>query len=165
VLTEQLRQGVERLDRWARVLENGLLVIMLAALVLLGSTQILLRNVFSSSLPWGDEFVRLLVLWLALLGAIAASRDGRQIRIDLLSRVVPAKFKWLPESLAAAFTSVVCGMLAWQSWRFVQDSRAYEDLLLGNWPAWLLQLILPVGFAAMCYRYALRTITQLMVRD
>jgi TRAP-type C4-dicarboxylate transport system permease small subunit len=164
-LTRQLRQGVERLDRWTRALENGLLVVMLAMLVLLGSTQILLRNVFSSSLSWGDEFVRLLVLWLALLGAIAASRDGQQIRIDLLSRIVPARLQWLPESLAGAFTTVVCGMLAWQSWRFVQDSKAYGDLLLGDWPAWIFQIILPVGFAVMCYRYALRTITQLVVRN
>jgi TRAP-type C4-dicarboxylate transport system permease small subunit len=56
-------------------------------------------------------------------------------------------------------------MLAWQSWRFVQDSKAYGDLLLGDWPAWIFQIILPVGFAVMCYRYALRTITQLVVRN
>jgi TRAP-type C4-dicarboxylate transport system permease small subunit len=131
---------------------------LLSVLVLLASSQIVLRNVFSSGLAWGDELVRLLVLWLALIGAIAASRDGRQIRVDLLSRLVPQRLTWIPDSIAMAFTAVICGLLSWQSARFVADSRAFGDLLLGNTPAWLLQLILPVGFAIMAYRYAVRTL-------
>ncbi len=151
------RQRLERIEQWARALENGLLVALLALLILLASAQILLRNVFSSSLPWGDEAVRLLVLWLALFGAIAASRDGRQIRIDVLSRVIPGRFVWIPDVIATAFTSIVCGIFAWQAGRFVLDSRAFGDQMLGDWPAWLLQLILPIGFAVMAYRYAART--------
>ena len=158
-------QMLERFERWARALENGLLVVLLTLLLLLSSAQILLRNVFSSGLPWGDEAVRLLVLWLALFGAIAASRDGRQIRIDVLSRVIPGRFVWIPDSIATAFTSAVCGVFAWHAWRFVQDSRAFGDQMLGDWPAWLLQLILPIGFGVMAYRYAVRTAGVIMRRD
>ncbi len=159
------RQRLERVERWARAVENGLLVLLLALLILLASSQIVLRNVFSSSLPWGDEAVRLLVLWLALFGAIAASRDGRQIRIDVLSRVIPERLVWIPDSIATAFTSVVCGIFAWHAWRFVQDSRAFGDQILGDWPAWVLQLILPIGFGVMAYRYAVHTAGVLMRRE
>lgn len=159
------RQRLERVERWARAVENGLLVILLTLLILLASSQIVLRNVFSSSLPWGDEAVRLLVLWLALFGAIAASRDGRQIRIDVLSRLMPKRLAWIPDSIATAFTSVVCGIFAWHAWRFVQDSRAFGDQLLGDWPAWVLQLILPIGFGVMAYRYAVRTAGVLVRRE
>ncbi len=159
------RERLERVERWARGLENGLLVVLLSLLLVLASTQILLRNVFSSSLPWGDEAVRLLVLWLALFGAIAASRDGRQIRIDVLSRVIPKRFVWIPDSIATAFTAAVCAIFAWHAWRFVQDSRAFGDQILGDWPAWILQLILPIGFAIMAYRYAVRTVGVLVRRE
>lgn len=134
-----------------------MIVLSLSVLIVLGSSQVVLRNVFSTSLAWGDELVRLLVLWLALIGAMAASRDGRQIRIDVLSRLLPQRFIWIPDAIATAFTSIVCGFLAWHSARFVQDSRAFGDLLLGGRPAWVVQLILPIGFAAMAYRYAIRT--------
>ena len=135
---------------------------LLAVLIALASSQIVLRNVFSTTLPWGDELVRLLVLWIALIGAIAASRDGRQIRIDVLPRLLPASVQWIPDSLAAAFTATVCGFLAWHAWHFVADSRAYDDILLGSWPAWVLQIILPIGFLVMAYRYAVRTVGKVL---
>jgi TRAP-type C4-dicarboxylate transport system permease small subunit len=28
--------------------------------------------------------------------------------------------------------------------------------MLGEWPAWVLQLILPIGFALIAYRYVVR---------
>jgi len=164
-LSPPWRQRLEWIERWARALENGLLVVLLSLLLLLASAQILLRNVLSSSLPWGDEAVRLLVLWLALLGAIAASRDGRQIRIDVLSRVIPKRLVWIPDSIATGFTAAVCGVFAWHAWRFVQDSRAFGDQMLGDWPAWMLQLILPIGFGVMAYRYAVRTTGVLLRRE
>jgi TRAP-type C4-dicarboxylate transport system permease small subunit len=64
---------------------------------------------------------------------------------------------WVPNAVSAAFTTLICGFLAWQSWRFVLDSRAFGDQLLGGWPAWIFQIILPVGFALIAYRYAVRT--------
>jgi TRAP-type C4-dicarboxylate transport system permease small subunit len=157
-----LRSALRLLERVARALEDGVIVSLLAVLALLASSQIVLRNVFSASLPWSDELARLLVLWLALGGAVAASRDGRQIRIDVVSRMIPERWTWLPDSIATAFTAVVCGLLCWQSVRFVLDSHAFGDVVLGGFPAWLVQIVLPVGFGIMSYRYAVRTLAVLV---
>jgi len=159
------RAALAALERSAHRLENGLLVLLLGALVVLASSQIIMRNVFSTSLASGDEAVRLLVLWLALVGAVAASRDARQIRIDVLARVLPPRWVWLPEVVAGVFTVGVCAMLSWHSTRFVLDSRAFGDTLLGEQPAWLLQLILPVGFGIMTYRYLVRTLRAITARE
>jgi TRAP-type C4-dicarboxylate transport system permease small subunit len=59
------------------------------------------------------------------------------------------------------FTAIVTGLLAWHSWRFVQDSRLYGDVLLNDWPAWIFQSILPIGFGLICYRYVVRAVQQL----
>jgi TRAP-type C4-dicarboxylate transport system permease small subunit len=160
-VSRKFRRWLDRSDRVARAAENALLVVLLTGLSLLACSQIFLRNALSMSLPWGDELVRLLVLWLAMLGAIAASRDDRQIHIDLLSRLLPSAWLSLSKAAAAAFTAVVCTLLTWQSWRFVQDSREFGDRMLGEWPAWVLQLILPIGFALIAYRYAVRMIKTL----
>lgn len=153
-----------RLERGAYALETALLVVLLGTLIVLASSQIVLRNVFSASLSWGDELVRLLVLWLALVGAIAASRDARQIHIDVLSRILPEDWIWIPECLTGAFTAVICTLLSWQSARFVLDSRAFGDLLLGDKPAWWFQVILPIGFVIMAYRYLIRTLRAIVKR-
>jgi TRAP-type C4-dicarboxylate transport system permease small subunit len=40
-------------------------------------------------------------------------------------------------------------------------SREFGDQLLGGVPAWMLQLVLPIGFALIAYRYALFTLKEL----
>ena len=163
-MSGQWRNALGLLERGARHLENALLVSLFGSLVVLASSQIVLRNAFSTSLAWGDEAVRLLVLWLALVGAVAASRDARQIRIDILARLLPERWIWMPEAAAGAFTAAVCAALTWQSTRFVMDSRAFGDTLLGDRPAWVLQIILPIGFAIMAYRYLVRALQALLER-
>lgn len=145
-----------RADRLGRFLENLLLVAFLFGLVGLASTQIVLRNAFSLGISWADGVVRLAVLWLALLGAVAASRDGRNISINLAGRWLPERLTGPVNAVVDLFTAAVAGAFAWYSWTFVADSRAYGDLLLDGAPAWIFQVIIPVAFALIAYRYLLR---------
>jgi C4-dicarboxylate transporter, DctQ subunit len=154
-----------RAERWGRRVEDLLLTLLLLGLVLLASGQIVLRNVFSVGVLWADGLVRLLVLWLALIGAIAASRDQKHIAVDALARVAPPLARRLAAVLSSLFTSAITGILAFYSWRFVADSRAYGDTLLSDWPAWICELILPLGFALISYRYLVRAARQLRVPD
>lgn len=153
---------VEQAGRW---LENALLFVMLGGLMLLASGQILLRNVFSIGIPWADGLVRLMVLWLALLGAVAASRDRRHIAINLADRYLPRSVMRPLNVLVDAFTALVVGWLAWYSLRFVLDSREFGDVLLDGWPAWWFQIILPIGFGLIAYRYGLRAVGRLRARS
>jgi len=148
--------------RW---LENALLIGLFATLLLLATSQIVLRNLFSAGLPWADGLVRVLVLWLALIGAIAASRDHKHIAIDIVARSLPPVAARAAAFGVSLFTAGVAASFAWHSWRFVADSRAFGDVLVDGWPAWPLQLILPVGFGLIAYRYVLRAARALSGAD
>jgi TRAP-type C4-dicarboxylate transport system permease small subunit len=149
------------LARAARVgvaLENALLVALLGFLVVFSFAQIMLRNVFSIGVTWGDGLTRVVVLWLALLGALAASRDGRHIRMN-------AFVQWLPPSLQLVvgvgsdlFAAGVSAALAYFAFEFVRDSRSYGDTLLGQFPAWWFESIMPVAFALIAYRFAVHAL-------
>ena len=71
---------IERLDRLGRLLENLALVTLLSGMILLAVGQIVLREVFDTGVIWADELIKLMVLWLAMVGSIAASRDNRRRR-------------------------------------------------------------------------------------
>lgn len=142
-----------RADQLARTLETWLIVLILSGLVLLGAAQIVLRNVFSIGLPWGDGLARVAVLWLALLGAWAASRDGRHITLGALNRWFPARVRLAAAVIADLLAAGVSGVLAWYAFRFVRDSREFGDLLLNDVPAWWLQAIMPVAFALMAFQF------------
>jgi TRAP-type C4-dicarboxylate transport system permease small subunit len=153
-----LRGWLARADRLLGALEDGLLLVLLAGLVVLASAQIVLRNVFSIGLAWADGSVRLAVLWIAVLGAVAAAREGRHIAIDVLARTLPQTARKVAAVATALFTASVCALLAWHSWRFVEESREFGDVLLDHWPAWPFQLVMPVGFALIGLRYLLRAL-------
>lgn len=156
-----LLKGLESAGRWT---EDLLLSALLLALIGLASWQILGRNLFGSTLVNGDELLRIMVLWLTLVGGIAASRTDRHISIALLDRYLSGIWLRLARFVNHAFTAAVCGFLCWYSVDFVQLSRDFEDTLLGGTPAWWLQAPLPVGFGIMAYRHALKALLALAGR-
>ncbi|MFK8031376.1 MAG: TRAP transporter small permease [Gammaproteobacteria bacterium] len=147
--------ALSALDRYGRLAENALLMVMLALMLGVAVWQIFTRNVLNTGFVWADEFLRLTVLWVALLGSIAASRDHRHLRIDVLSRFMSPRILRWTNFLVDVFTAVICGVLAYYSFQFVVETREYEDLAFGTQPLWWFQSILPVGFGLMAWRYLL----------
>jgi TRAP-type C4-dicarboxylate transport system permease small subunit len=146
---------MDRLERAGRLAEDALLVALLTGLILLAAGQIILRNFFDVGFIWGDEALRMLVLWLAVAGAVAASRSDKHINIAVLDRFLPGRFGAAKDLVIHLFTAAVCGVVGWHGLLFVRTSHEFGDLLLGQVPAWILQMVLPVGFGLICYRYAL----------
>ena len=145
-----------RLQRAVRWLEDGLLVLLLSALILLATTQILLRNLWDMGLVWGDPSLRVLVLWLTMLGAMAATRERHHIQIDLLKRFLVPRWQVRVQGLTDLFAGLVCGLLAWHSGRFVWFEFQDGILLFATVPAWVCELAMPVGFAVMSLRFLLQ---------
>lgn len=144
---------LERADKAGRTAENALIVIILSGMILLAAGQIFLRNLMGLGLPWADEALRLMVLWVAMVGAVAASREGRHIAIDVLSKVLPETTRPWILLVVNGFTAVVSLTVAWYAWVFVADSYMFEDRLLEDLPAWIFQAVLPAGFLLIGYRY------------
>jgi TRAP-type C4-dicarboxylate transport system permease small subunit len=152
----------DRLERWGTAAENAALVILLGALMLLAVGQIAMRLFFSFGFIWADELVKLLVLWIALVASIAASRSDRHLRIDVLSHFVAARYARFPRMIVDLFAGIVCGVLTWQSWRYLQLTIEFEDTVLVDLPAWIAYGLLPLSFALMCYRFLLLSGSNLM---
>jgi len=144
---------VKNLGVWGRRIENGLLVLLLTSMILLASAQIFLRNFLNSGITIGDELLRILVLWLAMLGALAASRDQRHISIDALTRHFSPKVGLVVALFVSIFVAIVCGFICRASFLLVIDAYTYPDTVLGGRPAWVFQTILPIGFGLMSWRY------------
>ena len=144
-----------KLDRFGRLVENITLVALLGAMVLIGITQIVLREVFETSIIWADDLVKLIVLWLAMVGAVAATRDNRHIRIDALSHLLSDKLVAGTRLLVDLFAAVVCAVIAWNSWLYLQIELEYEVTVLTtvDAPAWIAHIVLPAAFALISYRF------------
>ena len=157
----RFKQILKGLEKAGKAGEDAILVLILTTMILLAAGQIILRNFLDIGFIWGDEMLRMLVLWLAVGGAVAASRNDKHISIDVLNRFLPERTVLAVKVVVHLFTAVVCGVVAWHSLAFVQMSREFEDVLLGNVPAWVLQSVLPIGFGLITWRYSLFTVKEL----
>ncbi len=135
--------------------EDGVLAVLLSAIVLLAPLQILLRELFGAGLAWVDPLLRALVLWVGLLGALAASRDGRQISMDAISRVLPARARAAAGALTSLFTAGISGLVAYHGARFVYSELRFESVAFSGIPAWLLESVIPFAFGWIALRYLL----------
>lgn len=160
-MTERDESIPARLSRWGVAAENATLVVLFAALMLLAVTQIVMRIFFSSGFVWADELLKLIVLWITLVASIAASRNDRHLRIDIVSHFVPERYARLPRLVVDAFAAFVCTVLAWQSFRYLQLSIEFEDTVLIDVPAWTAYCMLPLAFAIMSYRFFVSSVTHL----
>jgi TRAP-type C4-dicarboxylate transport system permease small subunit len=141
-----------------RRLEDGILVSLLILMIGMAAGQVVLRNFFDSGLYWSDSLVRVAVLWVALVGAMVASRDDSHIRIDLVSRLVSPAYKHWVERLTRLFTFIVLCLFTWGSGNFVYYEYVDEAIAFGDMPAWILEIIMPIGGGVMAVRYLLLAI-------
>lgn len=149
------RAVVNRFAGLLRWLEDGLLVGLFVLMVGTAVSQILMRNLLGGGIVWGEILVRILVLWIGLVGAMVASRKGKHISIDVLNRYLPPRAKGIAKAGVELFTALVCAIAAFYSLRFVlvdfdDGGRAFAQV-----PVWLCESVIPVAFSVIALRHFL----------
>lgn len=161
-MPEAPARPASRAERIGTAIENALLVLLLSVMMVLAVGQIVLRIVFSSGFVWADELLKILVLWIALVASVAASRSRRHLRIDILNQFVPQRYARFPGVVVDAFAAAICGLITWHSVQYVLLTLEFGDTVLLNTPAWVAQGILPLAFALMTWRFAMHCVQGLL---
>jgi TRAP-type C4-dicarboxylate transport system permease small subunit len=78
---------------------EGLIVVLFAAIVLVGGLQVLCRYGFNASLSWSEELQRYGLIWIVFLAMVVGYRRGAHIGMGLflekLPRFVQRPMGWL----------------------------------------------------------------------
>jgi TRAP-type C4-dicarboxylate transport system permease small subunit len=148
--------GLDRMLGLLHRVEDLLIATLLTGTMGLALFQIFLRNVMGTGIVWGDVLIRILVLWLGMAGAMAATREHKHISIDLLTRFLAPGLRRAAAIMTTFFAAVVSGVAGYVSLRFVLSEYAAGDLAFGKVPYWLCEAILPLGFAVIALRYAIQ---------
>ena len=149
---------LRRLDRAIATVEAAVLVLLLGVMVLLGFTQVILRNFFSSGILWADTFLRQMVLWVAFLGASLAVQERKHINIDVLTRFMPDRGKRIARFATDLFAAVVCLAFLKASLTFVASEMAHSTTLFLDIPAWYFEIIIPVGYGMLMFRFLVKVL-------
>ena len=139
--------------KFLHFLEDSFLVTLIVSLVLLSLTQIVLRNAGIAGFMWAETAMRVAVLWLAIFGAMRASRMRNHIAMDLLSHYAPLALKKVLHRGVSLACAASCGIAAYYCWDFIVVE--YEDGMTAflNVPVWLTEAIIPFGLSIIALRF------------
>ena len=153
-----MKNVLNSLERAGRLAENAALLVLLGTMIGVSVFQIINRQLLGSSfsLPWADELVKMIVLWLAMVGSIAACRDNKHIRIDLITHILSGRIVSFIKIVVDVFAAAVCAMIGWQAYRLVREEVSWGDTILGDVPLWLAHAIVPLAFFLISYQFLVR---------
>ena len=156
-------------DKNLAVFEGWLIIASLWLMVIFTFTQVCLRglythahlqwaNSFMGHLDWSEPFVRLLVLWLTFLGASLVTKENKHIKIDFLSSLLPSKLLAVREFVLSLVCVLISGIMLKVSIDYLKMEIEFGGTIFFQLPSWIGEIIIPVGFALILFRFLLRAI-------
>ena len=120
-------QGVIRI---LDIILKSALIGLMAALVLSVSWQVVSRYVFAAPSSWTEEIARFLMIWVGLLGAVYAFRNGVHLGLDILPKKLTGRSAYILKLVTmlavVAFSATVLiiggGGLVVLTWELRQNS-------------------------------------------
>ncbi len=150
-----MRKVLGGIDRGLSIAVSAVVVLLLAFMVILSFTQVVLRNVIGEGIPWAEVVLQHAVLAVGMFGAVIAARQGRQIAIDVLSRISGPVIRLILAWTGGLFTIVISLILAHASWIFFQSEREFGSELFAGMQAWPFQTVIPIGFVLIALQVLL----------
>jgi TRAP-type C4-dicarboxylate transport system permease small subunit len=164
-----LAEQVRRAENALLILEKALLVLLLSVMVGMSFFQVALRQLFSTSLLWGDIFLRHLVLWVGFLGATIAVVQNKHFIIDPVRNLFRGAARTAAAALANAFSVATLILLSGAALRFLRDDRSSGSVLftVGETavPSFWMNAAIPAGFILLTAHFALKLVEQLLDPD
>lgn len=142
-----------------RQLESIVLVSSLLLVIGVAVLQIFLRIFFDTGVVWADSFLRISVLWLAMIGGMYAARGDNHINIDLGQRLLSDASRERARIVIYLCTAFICALVAWYSLNLVRMEYADGEMAFSDVPVWLTESILPFGFCIIALRYLSAAVT------
>jgi TRAP-type C4-dicarboxylate transport system permease small subunit len=162
---------LKSIDRLFARIEGWFIILFLWVMVILTFLQVFLRSLYTHAnlewantlmgyMDWSEPLVRLLVLWVSFLGASLLTQENKHIKIDLFSTLLPARWLPLREFILSLVCTFIAAVMCWVCIRYLRVEMDFGGQLFATLPNWVGQLILPVGFGVILFRFSLRALDQ-----
>lgn len=137
--------------------EEILFALILAGLLVTGSLPMVCRFLGLSGVNWSSSLSTQLVLWLALFGAGAATRDRKHISIDAISHLLPERGRLALRAVVELLAAVACGVLVPVAVSFVglEAELTEGEFAFPGVPKSWLPAVIPVGLSLLALRFLL----------
>lgn len=134
-------------------LEEAIIAVLFAAMVLITFSQVIARYVFNAGAIWAVELTTYCFAWLVLFGASWGIKRSAHLGVDAFVKLFPKRWQRLFGLLGVVAGLIYAGIMLRGSWDYV--AKLYrlgieaEDLPI---PQWLPMSILVIGMGLLIVR-------------
>ncbi len=139
----------------ARV-ENIFLSLTLAAMVLLPLAESFLRFTIGRGITAAPILVQHLTLFVGMLGGAVAARENRLLSLSTAA-LLPDRWKTKARLFANSFAAAISALFCVASVQFLLTEKRAGGILAYGIPVWIVQIVLPLGFAIIAFRLFLHS--------
>ncbi|HEY7247484.1 MAG TPA: TRAP transporter small permease [Xanthobacteraceae bacterium] len=150
----------DKLLRLVRALVAALSAIsgvLLLASVAVNFANVVGRYFFSASIPWAEEAMLFLMVGCVFLGNGAVAWSGRQIRMDVVVRMLPPKAREILDVFSDLVFLVTAIAIVIFAWPVIRDLAAFDQRSqAADFPLVIPQAMVPIGLSIMAFLVAVR---------
>ena len=134
------------------LIEDHALALALGAMMVLPLIEATLRKAFHTGISNQTSMVQHLVLVAGMLGAGIAARQKRLLTLGFGEGLLKGRFRPVGRAVSGAVAVALSTWLGVAAFRFVLSERQAGSILAYQVPLWLVQVVLPLGFALITAR-------------
>lgn len=145
----------------ARLLLGGLRALvavvacaLMAYMVVAVGAQVISRYVFSFSIAWASETATVAQIWMVLLGAGIAMRQGMHVGVDLLLQALPRPFAAALNVAVLVLGVFFLAVVVYGSFRLLKVGSIQKMPVIGIKMYWA-YLVVPLGAAYFALEFVI----------
>ena len=151
---------IEKLLRLVRALVAVIGVlsgVLLVASVALNFANVVGRYFFNASIPWAEEAMLFLMVGCVFLGNGVVAWSGRQIRMDVVVRMLPPKVREALDLFSELVFLVTAVTIVIFAWPVIRDLAEFDQRSqAADFPLAIPQAMVPIGLSIMAFLVAVR---------
>jgi TRAP-type C4-dicarboxylate transport system permease small subunit len=152
-----MMDGLVKGVRWLLIVTRTVSGICLLASVAINFVNIIGRYFFSVSIPWAEEIMLFLMVGCVFTGCCAVAWEGRQIRMDVVVGMLPAKVRDFLALLSELVMIATAAAVTAFAWPVISQLAAFDERSqAANFPLVIPQAMIPIGYSLMALLVAVR---------
>ncbi len=120
---------LDKIDRIVELVLKAVVAVILGSLSVLVGYTVILRFLFNTGFPAGEELCRYLFVWAAFFGIILGVKAKAHMRLGFLEEKVP-RLRLFTKIVDYVFHYMFFGMTAWQGTVFASQAADARSTLL-----------------------------------
>jgi tripartite ATP-independent transporter DctM subunit len=132
--------------------ENQIASLALGGIMLLPLAEIASRKFLGAAIPGSGAVAAVLTLWVGMLGAAIAARDGKLLTLATGEFLPEGRVKSIAHIVSGTVGALIATIFSMGGSALVRSDRIAGDVVTAGFPTWIADLALPIGFGLIALR-------------